>query len=515
MIKAKNAQKTKESKIKKNILANYLGQVWRVAVLLFCVPLYIKYLGIESYGLITIFVMLQAYMGLLDLGMKPALGREMARFTAGAHNKQAIWDLLRSIEMVIIGMSILLALGMWAASGWLATNWVKAGNIKLITIEHAFAIMGIVIAFRFIESLYSSSLAGLQRQVLQNVISIVMVTLQGIGAVAVLACISPTIEMFFAWQLIISLATVLLLRVVVYRVLPLPQQAARFSWTALLGIWRFAAGMASITLVGLMLTQLDKLMLSFLLPLEMFGYYALAALVASGLDMFTGPVASAIYPHFIELLTQRKDVALRRIYHQSAQLISVLTGPVAAVLMLFPERVLLIWTGEITLSHQVAPIMSLLVLGTLFHCMLWIPYQLQLAHGWTNLTIKCSAVAIILLIPCLLYVTPIYGPIGVAWVWVALNAGFLLVNIPLMHQRILTEEKWTWYWSDVIAPIFAAFFAAVLCRWLLPTYPDKLCESLVMASSLGVSIVFSILAAPLIRQELIYYYLVSQKVKST
>jgi hypothetical protein len=47
------------------------------------VPLYIKYLGIEAYGLIGIFVMLQAWLTLLDMG---ALGREMARFTGGGHD---------------------------------------------------------------------------------------------------------------------------------------------------------------------------------------------------------------------------------------------------------------------------------------------------------------------------------------------------------------------------------------------------------------------------------------------
>jgi len=55
------------------------------------VPLYIKYLGIEAYGLIGVFAILQAWLRLLDMGMKPAINREMARFTGGAHNAQSIW----------------------------------------------------------------------------------------------------------------------------------------------------------------------------------------------------------------------------------------------------------------------------------------------------------------------------------------------------------------------------------------------------------------------------------------
>ena len=93
--------------LKENVLANYLGQGWRVLMSLAFVPLYIKYLGIEAYGLIGIFGMLQAWLGLLDMGMKPALGREMARFTGGAHDAQSIWDLLRSIEIISIAIAVL------------------------------------------------------------------------------------------------------------------------------------------------------------------------------------------------------------------------------------------------------------------------------------------------------------------------------------------------------------------------------------------------------------------------
>ena len=82
--------------LKKNVIANYFGQGWQALMSLVFVPLYIKYLGMEAYGLIGIFAVLQAWLVLLDMGMKPAMAREMARFTGGAHNAQSIRDLLRS-----------------------------------------------------------------------------------------------------------------------------------------------------------------------------------------------------------------------------------------------------------------------------------------------------------------------------------------------------------------------------------------------------------------------------------
>jgi len=82
--------------IKRNTIANWIGQGVSALMGLAFVPLYIRYLGMEAYGLIGIFVLLQAWLSILDMGITPTLNREMARFTAGAHTPQSIHNLLRS-----------------------------------------------------------------------------------------------------------------------------------------------------------------------------------------------------------------------------------------------------------------------------------------------------------------------------------------------------------------------------------------------------------------------------------
>lgn len=69
--------------LKRNLIANYLGQGWNALMGLAFVPLYIKYLGMEAYGLIGLFALLQAWLSLLDMGMTPTLNPEMARFSGG------------------------------------------------------------------------------------------------------------------------------------------------------------------------------------------------------------------------------------------------------------------------------------------------------------------------------------------------------------------------------------------------------------------------------------------------
>ena len=57
--------------LKRNLIANYLGQGWTALMGLAFVPLYIQYLGIEAYGLIGLFAVLQAWLALLDMGLTP------------------------------------------------------------------------------------------------------------------------------------------------------------------------------------------------------------------------------------------------------------------------------------------------------------------------------------------------------------------------------------------------------------------------------------------------------------
>src|SRR5690606_8853943 len=128
---------------------------------------------------------------------------------------------------------------------------------------------------------------------------------------------------------------------------------------ALREIWRFAGGMVLITLLSLLLMQVDKLLLSTLLPLDEVGRYALATAVAGGLTILSAPVAQAWFPRLSQLHAARDKDGFASAFHKGAQLVSVITGSAAIFLMFFAEPVLVIWTGDVTLAADVAPLISL------------------------------------------------------------------------------------------------------------------------------------------------------------
>lgn len=486
--------------LKRNLIANYLGQGWTALMGLAFIPLYIKYLGIEAYGLIGLFGVLQAWLSLFDMGMTPTLNREMARFTAGTHSSSSIRDLLRSIEFIAISIAMLLGLSIWAASGWLASDWLRAENLPLDTVAQAFSIMGAVTALRFVEGIYRSAIVGLQRQVLFNAINSILATLRGLGAVAILIWISPTIKAFFIWQGIISLLSLGVLASSTYRSLPNAERGGKFSMPALRGIGRFAAGMMGITFLALLLTQIDKILLCKLLTLSDYGYYSLATVVAGALYMFTGPITQAWFPLLSELHANNNQVELISKYHQGAQMVSVFMGSAAIIMIIFAQEILQLWTHDAELASRSATLLSLLALGNLLNGLMWIPYQIQLAHGWTSLSLRINIVSVAIIMPAILLVTPRYGAIGAAWVWVSLNAGYVLIGIHFMYRKILTSEKWRWYVQDVLQPILATLAVAIYIHWAIPASLSYIYNLLGLLAASSVILFVSAFAANHVRR---------------
>ena len=55
--------------LKRNILANYASQIYVTLISIVMVPLYLRYMGAEAFGLVGFFATLQMWFNLLDMGL--------------------------------------------------------------------------------------------------------------------------------------------------------------------------------------------------------------------------------------------------------------------------------------------------------------------------------------------------------------------------------------------------------------------------------------------------------------
>ena len=418
----------------------------------------------ESYGLLGIFTTLQIMFGLLEVGLSSTLTREMARLSALPHKEQEMHNLVRTLEIIYWGIAVFVGIAVVLLSPLITHQWIKTEQLSPKTIEYALLIMGFAMVFQMPIGFYSGGLIGLQKQVLLNIINACMSALRGVGVVLILWLVSPTIQAFLLCQLFISIINAFLLAFFLWRSLPYSENKALFQMQLLKGIWRFTAGMGGISILAVILTQLDKVILSKLLSLEMFGYYMLASMVAMSLGRIFTPVFFSIYPRFTQLVSTNSQDELIRIYHRICQFIAVLILPIAVVIALFSYEVILLWTQNPITAEKTHLLVSVLICGTALNGLMNPPYALQLAFGWTKLSVLKNIIAVILLVPLIIYSTIRYGGIGAASVWLLLNVGYVLFEIPIMHRKLLCKEKWKWYWYDVCVPLIAALSLAGLGR---------------------------------------------------
>ena len=481
----------------RNIAANLAGRGWSMLMNFAFVPIYIKLLGIESYGVIAFYATLGALFSFLDLGLSATLSRELARRTGSRETLAPAHDVVRTLETIYWAIGLSVSLIVVLAAPFIATHWLNAKGLSDTTLTNAIRLMGLVIALHWPSGLYAGGLSGLQKQVYSNGLDIAFSTARGIGAVSFIFFVSRTVESFFVWQLIISGATVVTLRTVLMRQLGPAARPARFSRQVLTDTWRFAGSMSGLSIVSIILMYTDKVVLSAMLPLAVYARYMLANTLAAASAMFAFAVFGAIYPRLTQLVAAKAHAAIEESYHFGTQLIALAVVPMAAIVGLFSHELLFFWTTDAALAANAAPITSLLVIGTALNSLMMMPYALQLAHGSTRLNIIANIISIIVLVPATYFLTRAYGPIGAATLLPAQNIGYMLFLAVATHRRFLPAVTVSWYVKDIAPPVAAALIVALVGRILVPSGLGQF-QGFLLAGCVGVP---TLLAAALATEQ--------------
>ena len=445
------------SQTKTNIISNFAGRFVIAILSIVFVPIYLRYLSVEIYGIIGFFSSIQALLSLLDGGISPTLNREVARLSAFPEKAQELRDLSRTLEFLCWGSGLLVCIIAVIASPIAAEYWLKSENISSNIIRDSLMIMSVNFIFQWAIGFYTGGMYGLQEQKLLNVLNVILAFVRQFGAYLVLAFVSPTIKAFLFWQLFVTILNCALFFYFFWRKLPKTSKKPRFKKVLLKEVWRYAAGMAGTSLVVLILTQTDKLILSKLLTLEDFGYYSLAVTLAgTGIGMIVGSIQTAYFPKFSQLVAQEKLEEMRELYHRACQVMSFFLIPVVTIIAFFSYEILLVWTGKPEIAANTYLLLTLVAVGTGLNGLMHLPYYAQLAFGITKIGLWQNIIAIFFLIPFMIYTTTHYGAIGGAMSWAILNFSYTIFGLQIMHRMILKGELKKWYLVDVGLPLLVS-----------------------------------------------------------
>lgn len=458
------------SRVRVNIAANIAGQSWQILLAIICTPFYIKLLGIEAYGLIAFYIVLQSITQILDLGLGTTVNREVARLSGKVDpvDRSALARFVGTVERWYWLLGSVLGAALFFAVPHITSWWLQPGQLPQEDLIDSARMIGLIAFLQWPSIFYQCGLLGLQRQVVLNAIQAPFSGLSSIGGLVFIWLGPRSVSALIAWQAGIMLIQLCVVYVYFWKHIGVPRASTRVDLTILRGHWRFSLGMSGISITGLILTHLDKLILSRLLTLESFGHYSLAGTLAKGLYVLITPVFNAYFPRFSALVSDHDNASMRLAYHSAAQLMAVLILPLAAIVALFSNEIALLWLRNSEIAAEVSPLASLLVLGTCFNGLMNIPFALQLAHGKTSIGLYINICLVIILVPAIIFATSHYGATGGAAMWAVANGLYVLVGVPITHKYLLVGETGNWLIRDVLPPLIVSVIVVGLGRMLIP-----------------------------------------------
>ncbi|MBX7230525.1 MAG: oligosaccharide flippase family protein [Bdellovibrionales bacterium] len=477
------------------LLSSLFSSVWVALLNIILTPIYLKYLGSESYGLIGVYTTLQTLLLVFDFGLAATVGREISR--SESKHKKETKKLFRITSSIYICISAAIILISVLLSPFLTHNWLKNEQLPLNTIQSSIVLIGLLIAVRWPIPLYQSVLNSSKKMFLVSLVTILLTTITGVGCYFLIVGISKSILHFFLMQILSGLVQTLILRMLIWKHLQIrPILGLYFNKRIFLKNWLFTKNLALIGLTGLILSQMDKIFLSKLLPLNEFGNYMIATTLMGAIYLVINPIFNFIYPYFSRIIIQYKSYEdnISHIYQMSSMLFSSILFPFVFYLIFFLNEFLQLWIRNPKLAENIAPIAKLLIFGSGLHGIMYFPYALTLASGHPKISLRINLILIFVTIPTMYILASKYGAIGGAITWVTVQICYIIFGTIISHRQIYYAGSASlWLFRCLFLPLFVLLLSIpiiLLIKSTIDSNPLKLLFGFILMTLTSLTIIF-------------------------
>jgi O-antigen/teichoic acid export membrane protein len=452
-------------KITNNIFWNSISGIWLALLIIGSTPIYISKLGIEAYGILSIWMVLQVIMNLFDFG----LGATLTKSFSDTRNNNDInykRNLLFTTEIVYFSVNILLLILLLLFSNSFANHWLHYSTISPNRVSYILILIFVTLFFQFPNTLYLNGFTGLQDHRLMNTIQIIGNGCRyGFGIIVILW--HADLTYFFYIQIFVAAFQSILSRYLLWKkITSLENIKANFNFALLKSSSRFTFGMAITSFSVVILANADRIMISKLLTTAELGKYAIAYTATGLLQLGIQPFYRTFFPRFSELFIIGDKKSLYNEYYLSCKLIGMIIIPLGIFSYIFSAEIFYIWIGKS--DPVIINIFKLLIFAIGCSGLGWLPAAFQQANGWTSLHFKMILFSLFLGIPLMYFTIKHFGIIGATSVWLIHGISEITIGIWLMHKRLLIGELLKWYKQVLKFPILVSFPIVLLSFFLKP-----------------------------------------------
>ena len=441
-----------------NAAISLVGAVAPALVALVVIPMLLRTIGAELFGLLAFVWIVFGTFAVLDFGTGRATTKFVAELLA-TERTSAIPGLFWTASAINLAVGVCCGVILFAIAPLLSTHVVKVSPALQATSVVALRITAVALPLIVLGGVFRSALEGLHRFDLSNAVQLPVGALNYLVPLAV-ARAGGSLPWVIAALCLTRISAVPVLFLLCRRQLPMLGRPVveRDQLRRLAG---FGGWLTVSNIAGPLLLSLDRLFVGSVLGARALGLYAPVYELVTRLTLVPASVMAALFPSF-STLTGRAPDEIRWAMRRAQRLLALLMLPVMVLGVSFAPIILRVWLGPAQGPSSVAA-MQLLLIGLVALSIGAVPFTLVQALGEP----RRSALIHVIELPIHLVVTwwavSAFGVVGAAAAW-SLRAMYDAVLFDLAVAQMVgrrTQELDRPLRATTVMTVSAAILSAV------------------------------------------------------
>jgi O-antigen/teichoic acid export membrane protein len=453
-----NGHLTSSRLLARNALWNLVGNAAPMLVAAICIPLLIKGLGTERFGILTLVWALIGYATLFDFG----LGRALTQLVAtklGSGEDHEVPTLVWTSLLLLLLLGLLGAIIVVSLTPWLVHHALHVPGILGQETLYSLYLLAISIPVVISTAALRGLLEAHQRFGLTNALRVPM----GIFAYA-----APLLVLPFSKSLFPVVAVLVAGRTIAWgahlllclKVMPALRHRIIWERTAVGPLLRFGSWMTVSNVVGPLMVTLDRFVIGSLLSVGAVAYYATPYEVATKFWIIPAALLGVMFPAFsTSFVRDRNRTAL--LYGRTVKYLLLTLFPLILMVVAFAHDGLTLWLGAEFAQHS-ARVLQWLAVGMFINCLAWAPLAVVQGAGRPDLTAKLHMIELPAYLIALFWLTKVLGIEGAAIAWTGRVSVDALVLFVIAKKFLPIRSHIHFHTLLSVAGAVGAFVAATL-----------------------------------------------------
>jgi O-antigen/teichoic acid export membrane protein len=401
--------------IVRSTLWNFVGLGLPIAAALVSIPLVIRGLGVERFGVLALGWMLMGFFALLDLGIGQATTKYIAEDLArNDHSKLS--NLISNSLTAHAVLGLLGACVLATIAPYLCREAFKIPAHLTTEAIESFYLLAASIPLILLAGCFRSVLEATRRFDLVNLVKI---------PASLANYIIPLLILSFSTNLAYVVGFIVASRALVFAafctltIKCLPHLSLRIELEAPVfkRLLAFGGWVTVSNLMAPFVALMDRVFIAVLVSAAAVTYYVTPYEVVTKLWIFSASILGVLFPVFSGLsITQseRLGVLARRAIHY----LLIIVTPMVAVLLTFSRELLGLWIGA-DFSVVSAPIAKWLALGVFVNVLTQVPYTMLQSTGHGRVVAKLQIAELLIYLPLAWFAVKELSALGAAIAWAA------------------------------------------------------------------------------------------------